>query len=640
MNITATGIKTGGITLELAALTIAVGDNGKGKTAIADAFKLGLLGYHPTLGKRPGEILKLANGKTLEVAIPGDRWGIGSIRRTWTRKGAGGSHEASEGATLFDSTVKFSPVELDFESFLQAKPTARREILEAVLPDPDPEEIANEIRLKLQGEGIDDLESSDFVALAKELAEQGREWKQESDRLKGAIQSLEIAIAEQIDPATDVTESPVELKARRDEILSEQGKHAAAIAALSDRLKKVVPQPAGGVKPTKAQIEAAKKSVEAAEQAKAANARLKIEIDKVRSKPEPEIVLDLRADIAALRDELAETEKARDLVLGKVRDLESRREKLEGCPACPTCGTAGDTFAEAIAELIDEPLELQREKLDALAKESDAKIAEIAKTEADLNDRVEEHEDEKGHAIAALEASIDLDAEITTADPNRLERLALDWDRFEASEPVSDEERAELEAKGIALAQNLADVDGKLAELKRASDLAEANSRRHGDLTSSKTAIEEAKKKVKSIKSLGDWAKSRSLEVTAERLRPFLDPANSILAGVVEGSLAINGTEIGLQQGENFRPIEVLSGAESTAVAAAIQVAIASVGEVGIVIVDELSRLTWDRRRSLIGNLLAATNSGLIKNVLVLDHDEDFVDGLEENEDVAVYRVE
>jgi len=187
---------------------------------------------------------------------------------------------------------------------------------------------------------------------------------------------------------------------------------------------------------------------------------------------------------------------------------------------------------------------------------------------------------------------------------------------------------------------NPADVDGKVAARKSFDRASQLFATKQGDAVRLKDELKHAAKAIRDAKKVGDWAKERSLEVTADRLTPLLKPANSILQGVVAGDLTIDGTEIGLTTPEGFRSIEVLSGAEMTAVAAALQVALATAGDVKLVIIDELPRLRWARRRSLIGNHLAAVEAGLSDHVLPIDHHEDNWLGSEDEfgDDVTIHR--
>ena len=632
--VTATGIKTGGIQIDLMPLTIVTGDNGSGKTAIADAIKLALLGRHPVLGSRGAEIMKLSNGDVLEVTVD-------DVRRTWTRKGKTVSHESNEAAGKIPA---FPEVIIDFETFLQAKPTARREILEAALPGVNVTEILQEIHLRLTADGLAEMfetTPAGFVNLTKEAAERGKNWKQEATRLKGAIQSAEIEISELPAITSDSVPSVESFADARGEILKAQGANAEKVEALLKRRNESSPEPTEK-RPIAEDIEAAELSVARAAEVKDANTEIRMRIGIVRRRDVPEIVTDLNATIDDLKDDRDALMIAQGKHVTRHDDLQGRKLELESTPACPTCGTCGPKLDEAIEVLILAPMANLELDMKTAKDAIDKVVAEIAEWEGKKTVALEEWSEAREAEIANLEAEIDFEGEISAGDnPVRLERLALDWVKFENSKPPTDEERKEALGESADLVTKLADLDARIDQSFARQKHDEKVANLHGGLKSSKAELEAASANVKTLKALGDWSKVRSLEITAERLKPLLDPANSILAGVVEGSLHVEGTNVGLLSpiGPSFRPIEVLSGAESAAVAAAIQVALASNSEVSFVIIDELSRLTLRRKRSLMGNLHDAIQSKLVDGVLVLDHDEDFAEGFAESPDVLVYTV-
>src|SRR3990167_497024 len=66
--------------LELTPLTVIHGPNWSGKTAVLTAIRMGLLGYDPKLGKRPGDTFMNATGSIMSVDLHFARVGI---HRNW-----------------------------------------------------------------------------------------------------------------------------------------------------------------------------------------------------------------------------------------------------------------------------------------------------------------------------------------------------------------------------------------------------------------------------------------------------------------------------------------------------------------------------------------------------------------------------
>lgn len=96
---------------DLAPTTVIVGAPFSGKTAVLDAIKVGLLGYHPKLGKRPGDTFKLATGSAMSVALTFDG-GISLSRSLASTRGTVNLRTTGEGpevsAVLFDLNTYLS----------------------------------------------------------------------------------------------------------------------------------------------------------------------------------------------------------------------------------------------------------------------------------------------------------------------------------------------------------------------------------------------------------------------------------------------------------------------------------------------------------------------------------------------------
>jgi DNA repair exonuclease SbcCD ATPase subunit len=108
-SITATNFKGRSFAHELAPINIVTGPNDSGKTAVADAIRVGLLGYLPSLGKTAGATFQLAKGTAMGVRV--DMNGGGVVSREWEmKKGRVSSKGADSGFPdmLFDLKPFFS----------------------------------------------------------------------------------------------------------------------------------------------------------------------------------------------------------------------------------------------------------------------------------------------------------------------------------------------------------------------------------------------------------------------------------------------------------------------------------------------------------------------------------------------------
>ena len=66
--------------IDLGTINVVHGPNWSGKTAVLSAIRVGLLGYDPKLGKRPGDTFQLATGDNMEVALAFDDV---TLKRAW-----------------------------------------------------------------------------------------------------------------------------------------------------------------------------------------------------------------------------------------------------------------------------------------------------------------------------------------------------------------------------------------------------------------------------------------------------------------------------------------------------------------------------------------------------------------------------
>src|ERR1051325_3163219 len=78
--ISATGLKGRTFEYQLGKVDLFVGPSFSGKTAVLDAIKIGLLGYHPKLGRRSAATFSLASGEFM--SIEGELGGA-KLRHAW-----------------------------------------------------------------------------------------------------------------------------------------------------------------------------------------------------------------------------------------------------------------------------------------------------------------------------------------------------------------------------------------------------------------------------------------------------------------------------------------------------------------------------------------------------------------------------
>lgn len=97
----------------LAPLSLFCGPNAAGKSSRLDATLIGLVGYHPKLGKRPSDTFLLSSGKEMTVNLVFDTGDY--ISRNWTKNGERFSLKSDPD----DLPVDVSPVLIDPNSFFE-----------------------------------------------------------------------------------------------------------------------------------------------------------------------------------------------------------------------------------------------------------------------------------------------------------------------------------------------------------------------------------------------------------------------------------------------------------------------------------------------------------------------------------------
>lgn len=88
----------------LGPISLIVGKNQVGKTALLDGIKIGLLGYHPSLGKRRQDTMLLASGDPMRVRLE-------------TTKGVFAGEWPTKGSVRYSSPCDVPPVLLDLSEF-------------------------------------------------------------------------------------------------------------------------------------------------------------------------------------------------------------------------------------------------------------------------------------------------------------------------------------------------------------------------------------------------------------------------------------------------------------------------------------------------------------------------------------------
>jgi len=677
--IKAIGLQGNNFTHALGQLALITGDNGSGKTAIAHAIQLALLGHLPRLGKTGPATAGLASGSPLEVQLSGEAGE--SIYRSWTIGRAVKMTSRIEGLDEKELEAVI-PAALDFSEFIQAKPTERQRILEAVMGESRACERIAEQLARLPGD-IATIYSSEetLQGMEKKAAEETRAAKQEVDRLKKSLQQIEVEEAEDLGVDYDA-EAHKAAKQKLEDLKIKIGVLTDRLDSISDARQRAPEEPATS-EPTAEQlqkIEAAydRENTIAQEAAEIRRMNREIEQEVAKLKEKTRILseqptLDCKPERPLPTDLEIERQKA-SVTLAKQRENDVNRrldgleailqrikkerdEKIDlvtGCQTCPTCGQeSSDSLEEVIAGIYEKQIEEVDAKLKVTKTELQSLDAELLQERAALATREELVDDWR--AFDRHSEIVDLEEQIA----NRVDDMMVEpginpvparelsearetlsaWKIYRAAKVPTAEEEADTLEELTGERAKLKVFEAGLEGMERAQQANRAAADRQRRRAELETELVNVEAELQNHQSIRSWAKETSLQDTTERLQPLLGPANEILEGVVKGRLSIEGSAIGLEVGDRFRRLKVLCGAELAAVAAAVQSTLAKASGFPIVIVDELSRLRTERRAKLLYNLADQIEQGILGNVIATDHDEEFVDGFVTGHGVQVEKI-
>lgn len=652
--IQAINLKTKTTDATLAEFTAIIGENGTGKSSIREAITLAVLGYSPTLGKKAsaGSLMKVGT-KRLDIKATlstGEE-----IGRRWEQ---GRSLTAT--ATGLDLSELISPSQLDFSVFFNSKATDRQRILESLIVTKADGEIAAEARQKIAAGAlsitIDETADGWLGQLETDAKEAKKFAKQEADTAAATI--LTLSAAEQ--PPVVTAEALAAAAQRLTEATDADAAASARFEAIDEKYMRALEKPEG--EPiTAARIAEAFEAAEVARTAydaektawdhylaavKEAAAIRKTFPANLEAVEHPGVEFEdgdtLSAEVNAAAnasslanrnlDRAVDRKNAAALALDQQK---KKRDELKAQGCCPTC-QRGEDFAETIESLF-------KPKLDELTAELSLAEGAIVEAEAEVTKADERHakaatrlreaaersiwlKEQEALAILAAAPKPDSDlqafatASTTAANAHRsLQSGAAQWEEWNRADiPSAEEIESARRSAETAEALKTAATEASNA-LKNAATAYEQFVADRRRLTELETTVEESAKKQVAATELAKWAKEKSLSVTVEALKPLLDLCNKVCDGILPGPVTIIGTDIGAMTEGGLVTLDTLSGAETVALGAALQIAIAKGSEFPIVLIDELNRFAGKKHVRFVENLARALADGDVDQIIVID---------------------
>lgn len=501
-----TAVKGRTANYDLEQFTVITGRNAAGKTTLLDAIRIGLLGYHPALGKRAGDTFKLASAPAMGVRLEfsGDRF----ISRSWVQKGKGVRATTEASSEDFQGLCERTGQGLDVSRFLAG--TGRERI--ALVAAAGGTDAAKALRDRAAAFlGSDNGDWSDPFQRAEELAEELKravsDAKVERDRWTKTTEGLTISDAE----AAIATVDPKEIESTRKELSLKRTalgaarerarnldrlQHAAqdaqaALAAkglsdddlkIEDRYQAAVERLHNAGKVLR-EAEREHREARAAEEKVAAEekrlvaaidvwkrdgylsddgnvsvAHLASEIDAISEAPDP----DVDACVKRAREATKERQRWADEIARAAALLDAAKKARDGfdsLESCPTCKASQDGWKAAVLATLD------RELGNATLSAENAKISfDAAKEQHEAAERALAHAEKLALAKrdlpsmqAALEAALALPRLQIDLEEARTLAAAAEEKHDRAADAVSD---ADAEAKELwERRRDLSDVD-------------------------------------------------------------------------------------------------------------------------------------------------------------------------------------
>ena len=661
------GIKKQNHMILLQPVSIITGDNATGKTSVINAVQIALLGYVPSLGKQPGKTITLAPA-TCDHMEAEATYSDGTATTRKFKRTATGATVKETGAE-----PKVAEAQVDFSSFLAAKPTERHQILSSLMGEIDTREIQAQMTLKIAELGLGSFNFNfilpqpginPITALADKVGEQGKFVKQSVDQARKTLATL---VAVEV-PSTPSMDKLAKAKGEYETSLNRLGSAQQALDSLLSRATKSPVAEPEESEPSASDIVLAEKELasltqelkaarEQLQTAQAASWAAENRLETIRQRtmqeaqllPEgPEPTVEEMDEVALLLDaskaEVSGLHSSLDVVHAECERLENSINTITELGKCPCCGSEGDHLQVALDKLnaahADSTQKIEAwtqmlQKAEQTCNERGAKLTALTfahtaweayrKSQAESPTPAEA----KAAEVAAQAAAkflqkvesriIELEAEIE--DCHRIRQAAAAWTSFRlATQNQPSEAEIEQARENFAHAQQVkTQAQEGYEAMKQEQDAynrAVADQQRISDLTKEADTNEATAKNLAEFKK---WLQGVERKATAAAMAPVLEISAVFLKDIVEGSLAIREHQLGIERDGHFLPLEVLSGMETAAVAAACQAMMAKDSDVPTIVVDELGRMRDKQALQFLSNCQAAVDAGVVGQVILVD---------------------
>lgn len=658
-----------------------VGPNAGGKTAYVDAIKIGLLGYHPALGKTAAATMQLASSHTMVVDLTLNGQ---TIHRSWARKGKTVKFET-------EGEIAWEPSWLDIGAFLGANAKERVRLVSQGKTG-GVAAVAEKVGITVK-EGYE-ITWEDIEGYAKLEDANAAAFKVEIKRWEGLLQgSAELDAEEPPAPAADLPAIRDRWRkagiaaheaAKKLADLDYQTMTADTHARKVERFAKYVDLPLAdnlaGIEMTIQELREAEKGHRAKQadvEKELAEVRggLKqleaVEIMDEENRNEAQIEIEEAKTIVAVE---VEAMKAKVLSARQTasalhaqcehaqREFEKARKAVEqfaDLKCCPTCKATAPGWKETVMEELKATL--GKRQLDA----NDSAVALDEATEA-LGTLTRQLED--GIAInQRITAAKELEARIVLSDKKerligRMEELSHEAEKLrefshqdqidmlteqakeiqeamdafdKAPRRPTEDEKAEAANAYVEAQREYLRLEHEMKEADTAHQQHQAYLARQKNAREARARLDEAKDNLANAVAKAKEIRAAIQEGISELWGEISTQAATLGNAVHQHEISVNEEgEMGYWEGATWIPFEAMSGSEQLVAAAALQIGIQA--RPRILIVDELSRMTRISKARFLVWIRNAIEAGELQQAILVDHDAEWWQRADDVQRIAI----
>lgn len=628
---------------ELGPVTMVSGPNYAGKTAIAQAIRIGLLGYDPKLGKTAGATYGLASGDRMQIALAlsnGTR-----IQRGWQVKRG---KLASDG----DKEPLTEPMLLDIEQYFGLSRQARVDYVMSLAAEGGIQ--AKEINAamhKVRGtideqgkpEGLEQWNKMgrQVAELLEAMEQEGAspmdvldglivDWSEAAKLTKGVIMQMTGAgqAAEQLAEGGIIfsdQSAAIETKLRAIDLLSKSygamSERGAKRRKLEAELKSAEADAVIGQNTE--HLEELRENLKALKATQDQNAK---ELAKATAAGLQKAVQQANDDLAQANNHKVDREGAVKCFERQVKEVAERLRELcnqDSVKHCAHCGASREHWTQAAQ------LELKQKIKDTIAegdkaqRSLEAEKAILAENISVLVAECQEKVQKASKALSDWYELRDSQAYVSTQIANveaQLTKAAHAGNKVEAL-------KAELEASGPETADQLlqkikeisASIDaakGELAALQAAQSqyARQCQQRLHLEQASQERAKQE---QILEVLNSGTDAMKELKQVAARKqLMGFVDTINKFTRGILKEGVACDDGEIGYWNGSRWVSHETMSGTEQALIYMGLGVALAAKSKFKIVVMDEMGILDKENEIKVLSRMVELQEGGVINQFI------------------------